>query len=173
MAGGGHILSKKALTKFVTLLAFNETICQQADDEMDDVIVGQCLKKHAIFIDARDDKNQKQIFPIGVEDHMSVGNVDMSYWYWEYLWRNVTQGGLDCCSDIFIGSHYISPQEMSLMEYLIYNMHPFGLQKNLTETLARKLSLDEIVAASDAKNVFSPNYKEHEHIHYLDDDEKY
>jgi hypothetical protein len=62
---------------------------------------------------------------------------------------------------------------MYLLEYLIYHFHPFGLEKNLTETLPRKLSLDEIIEASDLNSIYSPNYMEHEKIHYIDEDEKY
>lgn len=173
MAGGGHIFSKKALEKFVTVISPNETLCRNEDDEMDDVYVGVCLTNFAIFIDARDEKNEKQIFPVGVEQHMSFHEPDMNYWYYRNMWRNVTQGGLGCCSDIYIGSHYISTKEMNLLEFLIYHSHPFGLEKNLTEALPRKLSLKEIVKASDAKSIFSPNYEEHERKHIIEDDEKY
>lgn len=61
---------------------------------------------------------------------------------------------------------------MYLNEYLIYHVHPFGIEKNLTETLPRKLSLNEIIAASDAKsfNNFAINHTDH---HQLDDSERY
>lgn len=173
MAGGGHIFSKKALTKFVTVLLPNQTLCRNEDGVVDDVFVGDCLNKFAVFLDARDDKNQKQIFPIGVETHMTFKEPDMSMWYWKYLWRNVTQGGLECCSDVYIGSHYVSPKEMYMMQFLIYQLHPFGYAKNLTEKFPRKLSLQEIISASDNKSIFASNYNEHESIHYIDDDEKY
>lgn len=173
MAGGGHIFSKKALTKFVTIISPNQTLCDNHDGEADDLLVGQCLNKYAIFIDARDSKNQKQIFPVGVAEHLQFKEPDMNYWYYRNLWRNVTQGGLECCSDVYIGSHYIPPREMYLMQFIVYQLHPFGIQKNLTESLPRKLSLDEIIAASDMKSIYSPNYLEHERIHYIDDDEKY
>jgi glycoprotein-N-acetylgalactosamine 3-beta-galactosyltransferase len=173
MAGGGHIFSKKALEKFVTIISPNNTLCDNHDGEADDLLVGQCLKKHAIFLDARDSNNQKQIFPVGVEEHMKeMAEPDMSYWYWKNLWRNVTQGGLDCCSDVYIGAHYVSTQEMYMLEYLVYKVHAFGRKKNVTEEFPRKLTLEEIIAASDAKS-FSPNFIEHELVHYIDEDEKY
>ena len=173
MAGGGHIFSRTALFKFVTILMPNQTLCRQEDGVADDVFVGQCLNKFAIFLDARDEKNQKQLFPIGTETHMDKKELDPSFWYTKYLWRNVTQGGLDCCSDIYIGSHYIPPLHMYFMQFLIYNLHPYGTEKNLTEKFPRKFSLEEIIKASDNKSIFASNYKTHESIHYLDDDEKY
>lgn len=173
MAGGGHIFSKKALEKFVTDISPNPKLCQNQDGEADDLLVGLCLQHYAIFIDARDDKNEKQIFPVGVEEHMKKDEPDMTYWYYRNLWRNVTQGGLGCCSDTYIGSHYVSPKEMHLLEFLIYNLHPYGIEKNLTEILPRKLTLEEVVESSDAKSIYSPNYKEHKKYHNIDQDEKY
>lgn len=172
MAGAGHIFSKKALEKFISIES-NPFICYQKDEEFDDALIGQCFSKYAIFVDAHDEKNEKQIFPIGVESHMEHKKPNMSFWYNEYLWNNVTQGGLGCCSDTFIANHYVFPWEMTLMEILIYFIHPFGLEKNLTESLPRKLSLAEIIKDSDAPSIFSSLYKEHERIHYIDEDEKY
>ncbi|KAG5667528.1 hypothetical protein PVAND_015507 [Polypedilum vanderplanki] len=172
MAGGGHIFSKKALEKFVTKIEPKAELCPQGDGEADDLLVGVCLKKFAIFIDARDRKNQKQIFPVGVEEHMHNRGQDMNYWYWKNLWRKVYQGGLDCCSDLYIGAHYVSPREMFMLEYLVYNVHPFGIEKNLTETLPQKFSMDEIIKASDAISL-SPNFLPHENVHNIDSDEKF
>jgi len=170
MAGGGNVLSKKALKKFATFISRNDTFCD-IKQEAGDVMVGRCMKKFAIFVDARDSENQKQIFPAGMIIHMKHKKPDLK-WYFQYLYRNVTQGGLNCCSDVFIGAHYVKPKKMYLMDYLIYNVHPFGLMKNLTEVLPRKLSLDEIIESSDKKS-FATNFVPHEAVHYIDDDEKY
>jgi hypothetical protein len=172
MAGGGHIFSKKALAKFATKIEPDGALCPQHDGEADDLLVGQCLKKYAIFLDARDSLNQKQIFPVGVEEHMHNRDPDMNYWYWRNLWRNVTQGGLECCSDVYIGAHYVGPKEMYMLDYLVNVVHPFGVQKNLTEEMPRKLTMEEIIKASDAVS-FSPNFLPHENVHNFDDDEKY
>jgi hypothetical protein len=71
-----------------------------------------------------------------------------------------------------MGAHYINPHEMYFLEYAIYKVHPFGLQRNLTEVLPRKLTLQEVIEKSDTKS-FSPNFKEHVRVHNLDDDEKF
>lgn len=136
------------------------------------MLVSSYLRRNAILIDARDEKNEKQMFPIGIKEHLENKERNMSFWYNQYLWRNVTQGGLRCCSDTFIEAHYIKPQEMYFMEFLIYYMHPFGLEKNLTEKLPRKFSLNEIIKNSDASS-FAPNFRAHEIVHYIDEDEKY
>ncbi|KAG5674688.1 hypothetical protein PVAND_004640 [Polypedilum vanderplanki] len=172
MAGGGQIFSKKAIIKFNEISLKNTSYCVPEDSELDDVFVGRCLKDLAIFLDGRDELNQMRFFPIGTEEHMKHEAIDPTFWYSQYLWRNFSQGGLDCCSDTFIESHYASPQEMHMLDYLIYNVHPFGLQKNLTETLPRKLSIEEIIKRSDEKS-FAANYQEHRRNHQIDEDEKY
>jgi len=129
------------------------------------------LKNLAIFLDGRDQLDQKRFFPLSPEQHFKPA-LDPKFWYSQYLWRNVSQGGLQCCSDTFVSKHYTSPKEMHSLQYLIYNVHPYGLQKNLTETLPRKLSIEEVIKLSDEKS-FAPNYKQHKFIHKIDDDEKY
>lgn len=173
MTGAGHIFSKKALEKFVTKISPNASLCRNIDSNIDDVFIGACLSKYAIFIDARDEKNEKQIFSFGVEVHLTFTKPNMSNWYQKMLWRNVTQGGLGCCSDTFISFTTSPPKEIYFMEFAIYHLHPFGIEKNLTETLPRKLSLDEIIKASDVKSSYSSRYKEFERVHYIDEDEKY
>ncbi|KAL7039575.1 hypothetical protein ACKWTF_000036 [Chironomus riparius] len=168
---GGHIFSKKALKKFNEISIHNASLCPQDDSSLDDVFIGQCLKNLAIFLDGRDQFDQKRFFPLSPEQHFKPA-LDPTFWYSQYLWRNVSQGGLQCCSDTFISKHYTSPKEMHTLQYLIYNVHPYGLQKNLTEILPRKLSIKELIRLSDEKS-FAPNYKQHKIIHNIDDDEKY
>ena len=76
----------------------------------------------------------------------------MKYWYDYSQYYNVSQGSLDCCSDTIVGMHYIESNEMLLLDYLIYKVHPFGLEKNLTEKLPSKLPFDDVMKASEGKS---------------------
>lgn len=134
-------------------------------------VKGRCLKGLALYVNGHDDKNQKRFFPISVDIHFAP-EMNPKDWYIDYLWKNVTQGSLECCSDTFIEMHYVKPKEMNLLELFIYYIHPFGLQKNLTESLPRKLTLEEIIESSDQK-IFAKNYRKHKIVHQFDDDEKY
>lgn len=97
------------------------------------------------------------------------------YWYFDRLYYEVAQGSSSCCSDVAITFHYTKPRDMYLLEYLIYHHHPYGLEKNLTEALPRKLSLSEIIAASDARNpALNDLYiTTNTNVHYLESSEKF
>jgi glycoprotein-N-acetylgalactosamine 3-beta-galactosyltransferase len=169
MHGAGHIFSRKALKKFNEIAMKNQTMCPQNDTDLDDVLLGKCMQKISIFVDDVDDHDQKRFLTENPEVHFQKQLPD--YWYTNYLWANVTNG-LKCCSDQFVLRHWVKPQEFRLLDYLIYKVHPYGLQKHLDEQLPRKYSLNEVIAASDRKS-FAVHYVEHEHIHYIDDDERY
>lgn len=69
-----------------------------------------------------------------------------------------------------VAIHYVTPQEMYLLEYLIYHVHPFGIEKSSTTTLPRKLSLKEILNASDADSD-SVGFQKHQPVHYMEESE--
>lgn len=147
-------MSRKALEIFVKELLPKNCggLNGESDTGSEDLSAGICLHDHAIFVDCRDEKHEKRFFPIGMETH-TWGRQDMSYWYFQDLYYNATQGNLDCCSDKMIQLHYIGPKELHKLEYLIYRVHPFGLEDNpALDILPRKLSIDEIIAASNAKS---------------------
>lgn len=131
----------------------------------------KCLKGDALFAEDLDHLDQKRIFPYTMEVHFWK-NFDPTFWYWEMSWRNVSAHSLRCCSDTFVSMHYVPPWEMYFFEFVIYHLHPFGLEKNLTEQMPKKFSLDEVIKASDRKSS-SPLYKEHKTIHRFDEDEIY
>jgi hypothetical protein len=74
---------------------------------------------------------------------------NMNYWYYTNMYYDAPQGNLDCCSDTIAQVHYVLPHELYMLEYLTYRVHPFGLDKNLTETLPQKMPMKEIMRRSN------------------------
>jgi hypothetical protein len=68
--------------------------------------------------------------------------------------------------------HYVGQQQSLKLEYLIYRVHPYGLDKNSTEKLPRKLPLQEIIDASNIKG-WGKEYRDHEPVLHLDPSEIY
>ncbi|KAL5279070.1 C1GALT1.2 family protein [Megaselia abdita] len=130
MSGGaGYVLSKEALRRFVEIGIPDPKYCKQEEDEMDDVEIGKCLEKLNVTAgDSRDWNGRGRMFPFIPEQHLvTVSPKDGDFWYWKYVFYP-TDDGRNCCSDRTISFHYISPQFMYTMEFLIYELKPFGLK---------------------------------------------
>lgn len=111
-----------------------------------------------------------RFFPVSIETHMKPER-DPDYWYFKYLYYNVSQGSLDCCSDTIAGLHYIPPKEMYMLDYLIYHVNPFG--NALSEDKEPpKIPLAEILRRSNEKSS-SLSYIEHEVIRDIEESEKF
>jgi glycoprotein-N-acetylgalactosamine 3-beta-galactosyltransferase len=171
-AGGGYVLSKKALEKFVTKLMHDKDHCKIDNFGAEDLELGSCLKNFTLFADTRDELLQKRFFPVGVKEHLNELAENVTYWYDQMMYYDAKYGGLECCSDTFVNAHYAFPKDLYVMDYLIYNVHPFGLQKNLTEQQPRKFTFDELVQRSDAKSNAS-DFTSHTIYRQLDELEKF
>lgn len=171
MAGGGYVLSKKAVYKFVTD-RMTDPVCRQDPGGSEDLEMGKCLQSHAIPLDAHNLLRQKQFFPIGPEAYMSPKSPDWPSWWYESMeWEDYERSGLKGVADTLACVHYAAPKEMHLINFLVYKIYPFSFMRE-NDTLPRKLSLDEIIKTSDAESK-SPNYSKHLVVHNLDEDEKY
>ena len=92
-------------------------------------------------------------------------------WFIEKSFYGVRLGALSCCSEKVAGIHYVKNiREMYVLEYLIYHIDPYGVDKNSSETLPVKLSLQEILKAADVASE-STLYVKHKIVHEMDSSE--
>lgn len=120
-----------------------------SDSIAEDYEMGRVLSNQAFFVDTRDENGEITFVPVVMENLM-VEKIPPNLWLQDFsFFKNLRYGGLKCCSDVCIAFHYTQPASMHFLEYLIYNVHPYGSAHNETEVLPRKLTLQKILDAAD------------------------
>lgn len=56
--------------------------------------------------------------------------------------------GLDCCSDNAVSFHYVSPNQMYVLDYLVYHMRPYGIVSH-AQPLPEKIQFSDITGIKE------------------------
>nr|CAD7198588.1 unnamed protein product [Timema douglasi] len=162
MSGGaGYVLSKAAVVRFVEDALPNKD-CRQDHGGSEDVEMGKCLDLVGVkAMDSRDSLGRGRFFPFVPEHHLIPGHVNKDFWYYKYIFYE-SREGLDCCSDSAISFHYVSPNLMYVLDYLIYHLRPYGISHNvhgLTPTLIESSGGSEKVITGGSEKVMGEEEK--------------
>ncbi|XP_032583327.1 glycoprotein-N-acetylgalactosamine 3-beta-galactosyltransferase 1 isoform X2 [Drosophila sechellia] len=173
MSGGaGYVMSKMALHRLVKLGFSNSSICTNRNYGYEDVELGRCLAGVGVVGgDSRDENGLSRFIPFSPL-HWYPQPPD---WYQPLLYYTSPDNSSDCCSNTAISFHYNIAQEFYVLEYIIYKLRIFGINRELGPLPKKKTSSgttsnhfrttnDEtghnaLIKMVPGKNVTKPNYR--------------
>lgn len=126
--GAGYVFSKETLRRFKKALG-DTSLCSK-DSFAEDVEVGKCLGAMGVKpAYTRDTGGRETFMPLPPEHHLIPGYLSKDFWLFSYD-SNPYKEGPECCSDHAVTFHYISPNMMYVMEYMVYHLRPYGMVHN-------------------------------------------
>ncbi|XP_037932070.1 glycoprotein-N-acetylgalactosamine 3-beta-galactosyltransferase 1-like [Teleopsis dalmanni] len=144
--GGGYILSKEALSRFVEIGLNDSTKCRiNENNNAEDVEIGKCLLASGVVAGDGRDKFYKQRFsPFEPFATLIPNYYGTKFWYYGYSFYHV-HNCRDCLSKYVVSFHYVASHNMDVYNFLKYDLEVFGLDELEEEdVLPEKLIFDEI-----------------------------
>ena len=123
MGGAGYVLSKEAVIRLNEISLINGTRCGDENEKAEDVIMGNCLGNVGVKNMNSTDSNGRYLFlPFFPDTGIGKANwTSYGHWFWNYL-EHKNRKGFDFSSDRVVSFHYVSPEMIEFLEYMIYGI---------------------------------------------------
>ncbi|CAH1787052.1 unnamed protein product [Owenia fusiformis] len=120
MSGGPGVVLSRESVKLLVTVGFKKYPNCMPDGQGEDWKSALCLRlAGGIPMNTTDDKGRDQFLVFSPHTHL-FGRYPA--WYLQYDLNKGRIKGVDCCSEYPIAYHYVSPQDMYLFHYFIYNV---------------------------------------------------
>lgn len=121
------MLSREALKRLVERgFGKNLTECHLNEGSVEDVEMGSCLESVGVKAgDTRDSEGRQRFLPLSAYELIASSNEGQQsnkYWFNEYQFYPPAKWGKQCCSREAISFHYMTPQMMRLLDWIIYDL---------------------------------------------------
>ncbi|CAF1103691.1 unnamed protein product [Adineta steineri] len=114
--GASYVLSRESLRRFYEAHKDPTSTCLK-DGGNEDIEIARCLRTKDVYPGQSLDKQNRELFhTLSYTDHFRGNFPD---WLKKYA-ENPLQTGDNCCSDQTISFHYIDPDKIYLMDFLLY-----------------------------------------------------
>lgn len=125
-----YALSNAALKKLVDGLADEDTCTTAKQIPIDEFRIDNCLKEISVKYANSTDEHGKQLFFDQNLDDFFLPNATVVFpypWYEQYKVNHF----LDHASNYSISFYGVTPNQMYVMEFLIYQLRPYGLETKM------------------------------------------
>uniref|UniRef100_A0A0M3I6X0 Glycoprotein-N-acetylgalactosamine 3-beta-galactosyltransferase 1 n=1 Tax=Ascaris lumbricoides TaxID=6252 RepID=A0A0M3I6X0_ASCLU len=151
--GAGYVISRSALKAFAEKALPDAELCQQGNRGDEDVEMGRCLQNVGVrIIDSRDSTGHHRFLALHPLKYLTATNKTTDFWISDYSYDNILQGP-ECCSKYAIAFHYMKPEQLYLMEYLIYHLNVYGLREEVNTQLEREEAITKALSLSASLNL--------------------
>lgn len=124
--GAGYVLSREALRRYGTYAYNNSKICEPSQRDLEeDVHITRCLVHSGVLLgDSRDSFGYGRFHHFNARDVIRPGSLPQ----WHHDRITFEQGkGIENLSEVAVSFHWLSPEQLYEMEYLLYKLRPVGV----------------------------------------------
>ncbi|KAJ8024439.1 Glycoprotein-N-acetylgalactosamine 3-beta-galactosyltransferase 1 [Holothuria leucospilota] len=152
--GAGYVLSRKAVELLVGKIFKSDFYASYINHlPSEDIMISKLLMKEKVKEGYSRDGIHEKFHAVSPEETI----VPIKHVLTNFSFYPVKQGP-ECCSDYTISFHYVTPDMMHWLEYMVYHLRPFGVGYHACPADIRRIvGLPEVPADGSANEIEGQN----------------